>query len=262
MRTYSGRGHLNLGGEESPDENARLASGVPGLDALMGGGFSKGRIVLVLGEPGTGKTIFCSQFLHGGAVGRGEKGIFIGMNEPKVKFLGEMKALGMDLTALENDGKFSYVDASDVKHIPEQAKVGRIPVGGRELGLVNLLDTIQEAVDKTKPDRIAIDSISDLIFRYPALEDRRPVILDIVETLQATGATCLMTSELLSTSQDRTLQPEEYLAEGVVILKMLRKGTRTIQVLKLRGSKMDTKPRPYLIGDNGIEVLSSEEVYE
>jgi KaiC/GvpD/RAD55 family RecA-like ATPase len=240
----------------------RLGSGVPGFDSLVDGGYSKGRIVLVLGEPGTGKTILCTQFLHWGATQRGEKGIFVGMNEPKSRYFGEMRSLGMDMEALERDGKFSYVDASDVKHIPDQAKVGRIPVGGRELGLVNLIDTIQESVDRVKPDRIAVDSISDLVFRYPALEERRPVILDLVETLSSTGATCLMTSELLSTGQDRILQPEEYLAEGVVLMKMLKKGMRTVQVLKMRGSKMDTKPRPYLIRDKGIEVLSSEEVYE
>jgi circadian clock protein KaiC len=175
--------------------------------------------------------------------------------------MGEMQSLGMDFTQLGKDGTFTYVDASDVKHIPEQAKVGRIPVGGRELGLVNLIETIQENVEKVKPDRIVVDSISDLVFRYPRLEERRPVILDIVETLASTGATCLVTSELLSTGQERNLQPEEYLAEGVVLLKMLQKGIRTVQVLKMRGSRMDTKPRPYVIRDSGVEVMSAEEVY-
>ena len=248
----------DVSGEREP----RLSTGVPGLDSLVDGGYVKGRIVLVLGEPGTGKTILCSQFLHWGATQRGENGVFIGMNEPKQRFMQEMSSLGMDFENLEKGGTFTYVDASDVKHIPEQAKVGRIPVGGRELGLVNLIETIQETVDKKKPGRIVIDSISDLVFRYPRLEERRPVILDIVETLTSTGATCLITSELLSTGQQRNLQPEEYLAEGVVLLRMIQKGVRTVQVLKMRGSRMDTKPRPYVIGDNGVEVLSSEEVYE
>jgi circadian clock protein KaiC len=239
----------------------RLSTGVPGLDTLVNGGYIRGRIVLVLGEPGTGKTILCSQFLHWGATQRGEKGIFIGMNQPKDRFMKEMKSLGMDFDQLGKDGTFTYVDASDVKHIPEQAKVGRIPVGGRELGLVNLIETIQENVEKVKPSRIVVDSISDLVFRYPQLEERRPVILDIVETLASTGATCLVTSELLSTGQERNLQPEEYLAEGVVLLKMLQKGIRTVQVLKMRGSRMDTKPRPYVIRDSGVEVMSAEEVY-
>jgi KaiC/GvpD/RAD55 family RecA-like ATPase len=240
----------------------KLPTGISGLDSLVDGGLSEGRIVLILGEPGTGKTIFCSQFLHYGASEKDEKGVFIGMNEPQTRFMGEMAALGMDFQSLEKQGKFSYVDATEVRRIPEQAKVGRIPVGGRELGLVNLIDMIQDAIQKVAPKRVVIDSISDLIFRYPAVEERRPVVLDIVETLTATGATCLMTSELNNTSLDRALQPEEYLAEGVILLRIMRGGTRTIQVSKMRGSKVDIKPRPYSIKDSGIEVYSTEEVYD
>jgi len=240
----------------------KLKTGISGLDILLDGGYSSGRIVLVLGEPGTGKTILCSQFLYSGATQAGEKGVFIGMNEPKSRFMNEMTSLGMDFEMLEKNGSFEYVDATDVRRIPEQAKVGRIPVGGRELSLVNLIDMIQDSIQKLAPKRVVIDSISDLIFRYPNIEERRPVVLDIVETLSSTGSTCLMTSELLSTGQDRYLQPEEYLAEGVILLRTLRKGTRTVQISKMRGSKVDIKPRPYVIKDNGIEVYATEEVYE
>ena len=70
-----------------------------------------------------------------------------------------------------------------------------------------------------------------------------------------------MTSELVSTGESRTLQPEEYLAEGVILMRTLRKGSRAIQALKMRGSKVDTSPRPYVIKETGIEVYSTEEVY-
>lgn len=238
------------------------SSGVQGLDSLLGGGFSQGRVILVLGEPGTGKTIFISQFLYWGSIQGNENGMFIGMNEPVSRFMSEMQGIGMDFASLEKSGKFSYVDATELRRIPEQAKIGRIHVGGRELGLVNLIDMMQEGIAKVSPKRVAVDSISDLVFRFPTIEERRPVILDIVESLQTTGATCLLTSELLSTGEDRTLQPEEYLAEGVILLRRLpRKGTRSIQVLKMRGQKVDTTPRPYTITDKGIEVYSSEEIY-
>jgi circadian clock protein KaiC len=244
-----------------PDLGARVQSGLPGLDKLLEGGFPAGKVVLVLGEPGTGKSILASQYLTWGLTNGQQNGIFIGMNESKDRYVSEMRGLGMDFEPFEKDGRFGFVDATDIRRIPDQARIGRIPVGGRELGLVNLVDTIQEAAEKFKPKRIAIDSISDLVFRFPQVEQRRPVILDLVEALQSTGSTCVMTSEVTSTGSERTLQPEEYLAEGVIQLKTLQKGGRSIQVLKMRGSKIDTKPRPYVIGDKGIEVLATEEIY-
>jgi len=172
-----------------------------------------------------------------------------------------MIGLGMDFSRLEKEGKFAYVDATEVRRIPEQARVGRIPVGGRELGLVNLIDLVQSGIEKLSPKRVVIDSISDLVFRFPKIEERRPAVLDIVEVLQSTGTTCLLTSELSSTGESRDLQPEEYLAEGVILLRMLKKGIRTIQVLKMRGSNIDSTLRPYVIKDIGIEVYATEEVY-
>ncbi len=170
----------------------RLQSGIVGLDNMLGGGFPEGKVVLILGEPGTGKTILCSQYLHWGAMEKDEKGIFFGMNESKSRLMMEMQSLGMNFANLEGQGKFAYVDATEVRRIPEQARVGRIPVGGRELGLANLLDMMQEGIDKLSPKRIVVDSISDLVFRFPKVEDRRSAVLDIVESLQSTGATCLL----------------------------------------------------------------------
>jgi circadian clock protein KaiC len=241
--------------------NSRVASGIPGLDALLDGGLPAGKIVLILGEPGTGKTILSSQYLHWGASQRNEKGVYVGLNEPKNRFMAEMSSLGMDFSRLEKDDRFAYVDATEVRRIPEQAKVGRIPVGGRELGLVNLIDLVQEGIDKLSPLRVVVDSISDLVFRFPNIEERRPAVLDIVEVLQSTGTTCLITSELPSTGVDRILQPEEYLAEGVILLRMLKDGARSLQVLKMRGSKVDSVPRPYVIKADGLEVYATEEVY-
>lgn len=239
----------------------KLSSGISGLDSMLDGGFPSGRVILVLGEPGTGKTILCSQFLSS-FTKQDEKSMFIGMNESKSRYIDEMRALGIDFDKLESSGRFHYVDATEVRRIPDQAKVGRIPVGGRELGLVNLIDMIEEAIQRVSPTRIVVDSISDLIFRYPKIEERRPVVLDLVETLQGSqNSTCLITSELLSTGSERTLQPEEYLAEGVLLLRTVQKGMRSIQLLKMRGSKIDTKPRPYIISNHGLEVYANEELY-
>jgi len=239
----------------------KTSSGIAGLDSILKGGLPEGRVLLVLGEPGTGKTVLTAQFLYHGATQGKEKVVLVGMNEPKSRYMSEMAEFGMDFAKLEKEGTFAYVDATEVRRIPDQARVGRIPVGGKELGLVNLIDMIQEAVDRLKPRRVVVDSISDLIFRFPQIEERRPVVLDLIDTLQASGATSLLTSELLSTGDERSLQPEEYLAEGVILLRTLRKGVRVIQVPKMRGSEVDTAQRPYSIKNTGLEVYATEEVY-
>src|SRR5271157_3314321 len=176
----------------------KLRSGLPGLDTMLDGGFNRGRVVLVLGEPGTGKTIGCSQYLHHGAAVEGQMGMFIGMNEPKSRMVKEMEALGMDFAKLEKDGLFHYIDATDVRKIPETAKVGRIAVGGRELGLVNLLDTIQDAIAKFDPVRIAVDLMADLVFPFPTMEKRPPMVLDLNEKLQTNFAKNLVNNEIQS----------------------------------------------------------------
>src|SRR5437870_7447576 len=127
--------------------SSRVKTGIPGLDALLDSGFPSGKVVLILGEPGTGKTILCSQFLHWGASQGDEKGVYVGMNESKPRFMTEMNALGMDFARLEKDNRFAYVDATEVRRIPEQARVGRSPGGGRERWLVTSIDLAQEGRD-------------------------------------------------------------------------------------------------------------------
>jgi circadian clock protein KaiC len=240
----------------------KAATGIPGLDIMLGGGFPQGRVILIIGGPGTGKTIFCSQFLYWGAIEQDDKAVYISLDEPKSHYLREMLAFGWDFAELEQADKFVFVDASSLRRIPEEAKVGRLPVGGKELGLVNLIDMITTTVEKLEARRVVLDSISGLIFRFPKVEERRLAVLDIVEALTATGATCLLTSEVSTVGEVRMVQPEEYLSHGVVVLQTLQSGERAIRVIKMRGTKVDTHPRPYEIKETGIEVYATESILQ
>lgn len=91
---------------EGSSNSSSINSGIRGLDAMLDGAFPQGKVVLVLGEPGAGKTIFSSQFLHFGATKQKEKNIFIGMNEVRHRFFDEMRAIGMDFDSLEKSGMF------------------------------------------------------------------------------------------------------------------------------------------------------------
>ena len=87
----------------------RVPSGIDGLDAIIEGGFPRGSMILVAGNPGTGKTIFSAQFIYRGAVDYGEKGVYVSFAEGKKSFIDYMRRFGMDFERLEKEGKVRTV---------------------------------------------------------------------------------------------------------------------------------------------------------
>ncbi len=251
----------------------KVETGIEGLDTMLRGGFPEGRMILITGGPGTGKTIFCSQFLHHGAA-KGEKVVYISLDETMTHFSEEMLAFNWDFKKLEQENKFKFIDASSVRRIPQQAQTGRLPVEGKELARTRLIDEIVTTFDGSRSrgvermfgdfgaQRVVLDSVSGLTFRFPEAWEKRQAILDIMEALSDAGATCLITSEAVSTGEVREVQPEEYLSQGVVDLRTLRTGERAIRVLKMRGTDVDSVPRPYKITSAGIEVYADQTIYQ
>src|SRR6267143_1231595 len=184
----------------------RTPTGIPGLDEILSGGFPRGRVILLVGGPGTGKTILTSQFLMNGIKIYGENGAF-----------------------------------------------------------VSLIEGIKTHTELINAKRVVVDPVTSLIFQYPEMVERRTAILDLVDALVKTGATCLMTTELraMGPTVERAIQLEEYLAHGVVIMSNAKVGktyNRVLQVEKMRETPIDMQPRPYKISANGIEVFPKETI--
>jgi hypothetical protein len=116
---------------------ARTPTGIPGLDEILGGGFPQGRVVLVLGEPGAGKTILCSQYLANGIAKFGENGLFVSMEEGKGHYWREMSAFGWELEGAEKTGKFNFVDASPIRTIPGEVRIGKLTIGRQDFSLIS-----------------------------------------------------------------------------------------------------------------------------
>lgn len=242
----------------------RTPSGVPGLDEMLRGGFPKGRVILVLGEPGSGKTIFASQFLANEATMHNEKGVFVCLEEARIHLYREMALFGWEFADLEKQGRISFVDATPLRLLPEKVKVGDVAIDRKDFSMMSLTQAINREVSRLKPSRIAVDSITSLMLQYPDIVQRRAAIFDLVGALVATGATCIVTSELKSVGLRRSLEMEEFLAHGVIILQSLRVGssfTRMLQIEKMRETACDTQPRPYRITEKGIEVYPGETVF-
>ena len=243
---------------------ARTPTGIPGFDEIIGGGFPEGRVILILGEPGSGKTILCSQFLFNGFSEFGENGVYVSMEEARSHYAREMSAFGWNIDSPEREGKLSYVDASPIRSIPGEVKVGNLTLGRQDFSLISLMEVVKNSAKKISAKRIVVDPISLLISQYPDDTQRRKALLDVVEALSEIGATCLLAGELRRVGiRGRTLQIEEYLAHGVVIMQTIVTGRtmeRTIQVEKMRETQIDRQPRPYRITEKGIEVFPRESV--
>jgi KaiC/GvpD/RAD55 family RecA-like ATPase len=243
---------------------ARTLIGIPGLDEMLQGGFPQGRVLMVLGEPGAGKTILCSQFLANGINKYGENGLFVSMEEGRNHYEREMNQFGWDFSTAEKDGKFSFVDASPIRSIPGEVRVGKLTIGKQDFSMVSLLETIRSNAKALDARRIVVDPISLLIFQYPEETQRRKALLDLVEALTDTGATCLLSAELRRVGlEGRTLQVEEYLVHGVILMQTVLMGKtreRIIQIEKMRETEIDRQSRPYRITEKGIEVYPREKV--
>ena len=86
----------------------RVKSGIPGLDSMLGGGFTKNSVVAVAGGTGSGRTIFVSQFLYKGAAESGEPGLFISFDEQKDSLYANLMSFDWDMLALESKQKIVF----------------------------------------------------------------------------------------------------------------------------------------------------------
>jgi KaiC/GvpD/RAD55 family RecA-like ATPase len=243
---------------------ARTLTGIPGLDEILGGGIPQGRVVLLVGGPGAGKTILATQFLVNGAKNYGEKSAFVSLDESKQHYCAEMAKFGWDIAKLEQERKFAFVDASPIRTIPGEVKIGKMTIGKKDFSLLSLIEGIKSGVKSIDATRIVIDPIASLVFQFPDVIQRRNAVLDLVEALVETGGTCMLTTELRVPGLERAVQLEEYLAHGVIVLQTVQVGrsiVRSLQVEKMRETAIDMQPRPYRITGSGIEVFPKESIY-
>jgi KaiC/GvpD/RAD55 family RecA-like ATPase len=249
----------------------RVLSGIKGLDEILGGGFPKGRTILVVGSPGSGKTIFALQFLRAGA-SAGERSIYITFDEKPEQVKENVLEFGWDLDKLEAEGKILFVDATPFRRmraIPVASSEGHEPLplyeGMPELTLDGLIETVKRLAEEEGVTRLAVDPITSLSLRYQSPVKRRRAMLKLFDALSSTGATCLVTSEMRTSMLSRKFQLEEFLSQGVVLLRTgIHEGNvvRAIQIEKMRGIAHDTQLRPYLIGRNGIEAFAKDKVFK
>lgn len=248
----------------------RVSSGVKGLDEILEGGFPKARTILIVGSPGSGKTILAIQFLRAGAL-KGERSIYVTFDERPEQVKENMSAFSWDLDRLEGEGKIMFVDATPFRRMKaasseHERRTGILVQDALpEITLRALVETVRRLAEEEDVTRLVVDPITSLSVRYQSPIKRRRAMLMLFDALSSTGATCLVTSELRTSMLTRRFQLEEYLSQGVVLMRTgIHEGNvvRAVQVEKMRGIAHDTQLRPYTIGQNGIEVFAKDKVFK
>jgi circadian clock protein KaiC len=131
----------------------RVATGIQGLDSILNGGLPKGHIYLVHGGPGTGKTTTSFHFLRSGALA-GERVLYISLLQTRDEISEILKSHDWSLEGIE------------MPELPDKIKKTAITeqtlFSPAEVELDEVTDSIIRAIDEYKPQRLALDSVSEL----------------------------------------------------------------------------------------------------
>jgi circadian clock protein KaiC len=149
---------------------SKAASGVAGLDEILSGGFTRGCLFLVEGQPGTGKTTMALQFLLEGA-GAGERNLYITLSETKAELLNGADSHGWTLGP--NIEVFELQPAEKALDPDQQQSL----LYSSELELGETVKLIFETVECIKPDRTVLDSLSEIrLLAQSSLRYRRQLL--------------------------------------------------------------------------------------
>ncbi|HLG88077.1 MAG TPA: circadian clock protein KaiC [Alphaproteobacteria bacterium] len=239
--------------EEADSEVAgileRVKTGVEAFDELVMGGLPRGRVTMVGGTPGSGKTVFATQFLAHGITHYGENGVFVTFEEAPRDIESNMRSFGWDLAAWRKEKRLAFVDASP--RDDEELVMGEFDLGA-------LVARIRHAAEAVNAKRVVLDSLAQLFDHFvadPMLLRRE--LFRICMGLKQAGLTVLMTAERNAEyGEIARHRMEEFVADNVVILRNVlhrEKRRRTIEVLKMRGSHHAEGETPFtLMGGQGI----------
>jgi circadian clock protein KaiC len=263
----------------------RVKSGVPGLDQLIDGGFPEGFNVMVMGPPGTGKTILALQYLYTGILD-GDNGIYVTLDSVDGEIAIQGKEFGWDIDKAVAENKLTILE------IPYNKQMR-----------INLFRLIEDKIKEKHAKRLVFDSLSSFLFNVnqfiiqlsidnlstlsydersylgedqlykqdlpesvekekpdpkyfkTSSDDKRVVYLALRE-LAKLGTTNIIINSASSTNPEATVDGvSEFVCDGLITMKSLAIGetlSRTMEIKKMRYTSMDGGIKSYEITSQGI----------
>jgi circadian clock protein KaiC len=233
---------------DARQELPKARSGIEGFDEVTDGGLPLGRPTLVVGGPGTGKTLFGMHFLVNGAIKYKEPGVLISFEETEKELAQNVASLGFDVKGLLNK-KLLVIDQVKV----ESSEI--IETG--EYDLEGLFVRIGYAIDSIGAKRVVLDTIEAIFSTFENSIILRSEMRRLFQFLKDKGVTSIVTGESGNGALTRD-GLEEYVSDAVVSLENRVQGnitTRRMRIIKYRGSSHGSNEYPFLIDENGFSVV-------
>ena len=229
--------------------DGKAASGISGLDDVLCGGFSRGHVFLLEGQPGAGKTTVGLQFLLAGEK-EGERCLYITLSETERELregaTSHHWALGKGIKVVELLPPESLLAGEQHQSL----------LYASDLELGETTKQIFEAVARENPERLVIDSLSEIrLLAQGSLRYRRQ-ILTIKHYFARLGVTVLLLDDLTSEATDKTVHS---IAHGVIRLEEHAPAygaeRRRLRVVKYRGQKYRGGHHDFTITTGGVNVF-------
>ncbi|MEM7824601.1 MAG: ATPase domain-containing protein, partial [Candidatus Aenigmatarchaeota archaeon] len=188
----------------------RVETGIPGFDKLIEGGLVKGSTNLVAGNSGTGKTIFCMQYLWNG-LQRGENGVYITLEQRPEDILSDVARFGWDFSKYITTGRFRLESlvASDIATVTK---------------------SIVENIKAVNAKRFALDSLTIATMGWKERPEEafqlRGKAFDMLNTLKSLGVTSMIISEVPRSAKEEISRFgfEEFVVDSVILLNYMTIG--------------------------------------
>jgi len=216
---------------------SRLATGIAGLDEMLGGGLPQGYSMLVAGPSGSGKSILASAFLAEGARA-GEKGVYAAFEQRPSRSRNPV-----------------------VAELIARGSVGLVDSRAADLSIDETLRLLTKEIHRIKATRVVIDSLSgfELALAPTFREDFRASLFRMVTAFAEAGVSVLMTSELEDRYTDLRFSPygTASLTDAIVVQRYIEVESRlrrVMAVVKVRSSAHSDELREYTIDAGGIRV--------
>ncbi|MBW7971376.1 ATPase domain-containing protein [Bradyrhizobium sp. BR 10289] len=226
----------------------QASTGIEGLDDVLGGGFQRGRAFLLEGAPGTGKTTVATQFLIAGAAA-GERCLYITLSESEAELRDGATSHGWDLSGVE---VFELIPPENLLDEDQQQSL----LYSSDLELGETTKRIFERVERMKPQRLVLDSLSEIrLLAQSSLRYRRQ-ILSLKHYFAGLDATVLLLDDLTTDLNDKTVHS---VAHGVIRLEETAPEygaeRRRMRVIKYRGRPFRGGFHDFAIAKGGVQVF-------